>query len=62
MKTVTERLELAEDADLLRLYDALLAAMTASYDGLTMILGQGSGGKEAHSEELGLAAAHNHSH
>lgn len=38
MKTVTDRLEIAENADLQTLYDVLLAAMTASYTALTKIL------------------------
>lgn len=38
MKTVTERLGLAEHADLQTLYDALLAAMKSSYTALTKIL------------------------
>lgn len=46
MKTVTERLELAENADLLTLYDVLIAAMTALYAALTKILEQ-TGGEEA---------------
>jgi hypothetical protein len=38
MKTVTERLGLAENADLQTVYDTLLAAMTSSYRALTKIL------------------------
>lgn len=50
MKGVTERLELATDADLQALYDALLAAMTASYLALTKILmGEELSGDEAQS-------------
>ena len=51
MKTVTDRLELAENADLQTLYDVLLAAMTASYAALTKILeGRETGGEEAQSD------------
>lgn len=50
MKTVTERLGLAKNADLQTLYDALLAAITASYAALTKILeGEQTGGEEAQS-------------
>ena len=49
MKTVTERLELAENADLLTLYDALLEAIIASYAALSNMLGEGSVGEEAQS-------------
>ena len=38
MRKVTDRLELAEDADLQTIYDQLLAKMTASYVALTKIL------------------------
>jgi hypothetical protein len=38
MKKVTDRLGLAEDADLQAIYDRLLAKMTASYVALTKIL------------------------
>jgi hypothetical protein len=40
MRTVAERLKLAANADLQMLYDALLAAMTASYAALTHMLDQ----------------------